>query len=373
MMNKNTELFAQNNFEQYRIINNNNGNTESTNNYTPLFIKYVQLKQQDSASMLLQYWQNKTEMDEQLMLAKVIYAGAFNNYDSNIIDDHFLNYYYEIHHDYNLKTKDSNKYQNLLYKDLLEFAQQNMDTYEHKYPEGSDEKILCMSMEATNQRFCENISSPKYKKKKLGQLFLQKLNELEKAPDIEGELFTGKWIPLANTSVLGIHTIIGGKFGLKSRTYSLLFSCEYRVLQKHSEYQYNLGSSTVSSNYSQSYLIGFSFEKLLKKIGKNEFYFQCGAGKELMYPNNEFVLPNVVQNNDAYALYTYYGNGGFGYNLYINETKYLGFQLLCTLSDYSKEKIVDFKEHAISIRLSYGILSNERIKKLYVIKCKNTE
>ena len=338
-----------------------------TINCTSLFIDYYSENKLDTANNLLQYWQKKCEMSDAIQRAKILLSLKENNYNDSILDDRIFDYIYQYqyrvnsqnnHNHYSVKINNRGLYyyynrnfDYALYEYFDDFLRNEFDKLKLLFNENQIEYFWCEVFGTSNANAFLMLQNKNYNSiidKKYKNIIVQN----SKSPKIHFAFITGIWMPLGKLNTLGLHPEIGLQGGWKTGKMNYDFTLMFRFI-KTPNYYFAYRKETNTFEQTNRFVGGYmGFDVGRDILVKKRHELQVVGG--IAWDFIEVLEENKKLNLKAVESNSYNINAGLAYRFYIKDNFYLGLKAKYNVVDYTLNKVIDLKGHAVTVHFSIG-------------------
>jgi len=333
-----------------------------------LIMYFDAIQDYDSASFILDNWQDVCGQSEPILRARILFAIHNNTfseemYDSTIID-HVLNYMMRmdtlspswLYNDY------QDYFGNIPFRGEYDFFTQSI----------ADEllqEVFYDPAELLFSEFYANVLTDPikaiqkdtvYANTLLRGYYYQRVDKYRYKPDYHYSFFTGMWIPFDNAALLGNHFNFGFQFGLRSKKMIYSLSIDAKVGKSKNEYTFMKdGYSETTSTFLGIYF-GVDIERELIAFGKNKISMLAGLG----YDGFDAVKVNTEDDNPdndkSHMISSLNTNFGLGYRHFFTKGEYIGLQGKYNIVNFSNPGGTNFSGNTLTISLIVGGFFNEK-------------
>ena len=345
------------------------------NNSSRLIMKYYNVRDLDSALLVLNDWQTACGISEPIVRTRILLAisdNAFNEniYDSTIVDD-VLNYMQRIETttpDYLYKNYKSYFGFVPIRSEYDYFTQSLADTMLSKGFDTPLELLLCQFYaNIVTNPFAVILNNALYNDTDIKKYYTIRTSKCLTGYGLNMNLFAGTWIPTGNASLLGVHPLIGIQGGIKVNKTTYNLSLAFKFLNSPNKYAILYDGAIDSTNYFLGGYIGADIEREIYKGKKNEFNLLAGLG----YDGFESVkTANTNEDSKAgHSINSLNTNFGIGYRYFYKKDSYIGIQAKYNIVNYTNRGGTNLMGDCFTITISIGGLTNvAKVNCLYELR-----
>ena len=332
---------------------------------TKLFEEYYQNNDIDLAKKLLNYWEEKCEVSEPLLRAKILIAIHENRFFEGLLTDNGIIYILKYKDRMKIIEENQQKFYEY-YQDYYDFVPvgKDFDTFTRKafaelkknFSSETTEYLLCDFYGGNDKDIFEKLQTNTYESSFLAKEYKARVNHYLELPEFHMSLLTGAWIPTGSLSVLGTHPELGFQMGWKKKKMNYDMVMSFRFLKSANEYMARRDKLEpfIPTKHFFSGHIGMEIGREIYAKGKNEIQIVGGLafdGFDALKEDKKAGLKNASASS-------YNFNFGIAYRYYFKNNTYLGLRVKYNIVDYTLSKVVDFTGNPISLQLSIGWLEN---------------
>ena len=327
-------------------------------NCTYLFEKYISQDMQDSARMLLNYWQGRCRMEEMMQRTKILYALRYHTYADSCIDDHALYYMRQYRDLVKYLGTHSPADDESVFRGFDDYTLSLSRSLKNEYEEGTIEHLLCRFYSGEVDSALSEIRKPHYASSKIHRLYLQEVNRCNQIFEGHWAAMAGMWIPTGGATRLGVHPQLGIQGGVESGRFTADGTLLFRFLDTPSPYmawnpQLNV---TTWTNYYLGFYMGADFGYRLNTKGENGVYVLAGIG----YDGFDAFSYDYEDVDNAPTADSFNFNFGSGYRVALKNGKFIGLQVKYNVVDYSHSHIVEFTGNTVTVDIVFGGVTQDK-------------
>lgn len=330
------------------------------------FVQYMQSKQYDSASYILNNWERECGIREPIFRARVMLAMARNQDADMLIDEQTFNqiFDYESRAEM-LRTRNYIQYDyGRPYYGYIPIGQE-FDSFLISFFKGVYEKanrksvnyLLSEYYSISTDSLLYRIQSEEYIGTNLYNEYYRRVNKYLYKPELHYAFLAGIWIPTGDARILGMHPEVGMQVGAKYKKINIDLTVAFKFLKSKTPYYATRVRSDKSVVYTDDFFGGYfgldgGYDIITKK--NHEVQLLTGIGID----GFDAIEADTINNLKSESTWTYNFNFGCGYRYYFSGTGYIGLQCKYNIVNYALRDVIDFTGNPITIRFVIGGLSN---------------
>jgi len=330
------------------------------------FIKYIEESKLDSAKSLLQYWESKCGQREPIFRAKILLALKLYEYNDSLLFDGVLNNVFNYQNRSNMiKYADYSAYDNyksyfgytppnqIFDKFTKEWAIQLKDQYESNTIE-----YMWAEFYGNNQdTIFSKLQSNSHKDSKLSSEYHEQVDRYVKMFESHLSWITGVWIPTGPLSIVGIHPELGFQVGIKHKKMNYDLTMTFKFLDSPNVFEAIRPENGLPAEPTRHFFgghLGFDIGRDIWVRDQHELQLTGG----LAYDGFDVLEEDKDKDLNSASASSYNFNAGLGYRYYINSNFYLGIRAKYNVIDYTKNNVINYKGHPITIQFIIGGVNN---------------
>jgi hypothetical protein len=327
-----------------------------------LIPEYYQRGNRDTINGIMQYWEEKCGLSEELFRLKVLLAIQADTFNEKTYSNlPVLNYVltYKDWRIYYLKISQQAYYKNIV------LSNANFDRFTQNLAEALSRKNKLQPIEKfyvnlyakkDSNSFLEPLKDSALNATMLKKQYDSTLKHYLKKPKTHLSFFSGIWIPTQNLKTLGIHPILGTQMGFETRKFCFDITGEVRFLKSANPYHVEKDGVHYSTQHYFGGLLGLDAAYSLGKRNKNELLISCGAA----YEGFDALTQKSTSGKEETlkSIGTFNLNPGISIRRFIFKRSYIGLDFRYNIINYNNKNGTDISGNAFTIRLKYGVLSN---------------
>jgi len=331
-------------------------------NCASYFVEYYQEGKIDSASQMVDYWQDKCDYRDPVIRAKMLLDLKTGHFSEWFVDDNIFDFISICIYRYNsLSLSAANSYDNnqaefAYIEPLGEFDKaiaKLAAELQSFYPVDSYERLWVNFLAHPSTDIFLAIQNGQFADTQFAKLYQQRLQQLLKIRELNIALMGGIWIPTGQLTTLGCHPGLGFQFGSHSQKSFWDLTMIFRfgdTSHTYYAYPYTYSKEKVPTNYYFGGYIGLDWAKPIVHRPEFDYLVLLGFGYDGFDVNDlNYYDP------DASSVNSYNFNVGLGYNFYYSTGAYLGIQAKYNIIDYTLNDVIDLRGNALTINILWGV------------------
>ena len=329
------------------------------------FVKYMQENKLDSATNLLQYWEDKCGRREPVFRAKVLLALQQYAFNDSLLTDGVLNNIFNYQNrDQMIKNANYQAYDD--YRSYFGFTppNQEFDKYtkelaaqlKNQFEENTIEYLLSEFYGENADTIFSKLQTKKYQDTKLAKDYHEVVEAYVKMYEAHISWITGVWIPTGKLAALGAHPELGFQTGIKHRKMNYDMTMTFKFVNTRNPYNATrpeTGLVEPTNKFFGGHL-GFDIGRDIWVHNQHELQLTGGIafeGFDVFEADENLGYKNASANS-------YNFNIGLGYRYYLKHNLYLGLRAKYNVVDYTLSKVIDYTGHPITIQFIVGGVDN---------------
>lgn len=328
-----------------------------------VFASYIEKRDIDSAKLILNYWEEKCEVSEPIMRAKIlINLLGFKSIDY-LVNDNFMWYIYNFQDRQDFELQRFNYYdaepyfgfvkpQSLFDRVVAKSFTQLLDNYDLD----NQSKLISKLYSGESDSIFYELQKEEFSKSPIADEYWAEVNRVKSLIESHFGWITGVWIPTGKLTTLGVHPDLGFLGGWKKEKWNYDFIMAFKFLKAKNEYLARRKSSNTNELTDHFFggQIGFEVGRDIFTRKNHEFQLISGVAIDGI----DVLEEDVDRNLDARSIVSYNFNIGLGYRVYTNGNFYLGLRAKYNVIDYTINDATDLTGNAFSLQLVVGNVNN---------------
>jgi hypothetical protein len=326
-----------------------------------LIPEYYQKERLDSVQILMDYWEHKCGMNEELYRAKFLFSILNRTFDDKKLDTNIFN---------DILQRNANKvYANSArhyYRPRFEYK---MDTIFDNFITRLGRRVLNQNLTKTEAFLVKSyvdtvptqlseLDNKMYNNTNIQRLYFQYKDRRFKKPNVHIGLYGGYFNLTGNNKILGDKGILGAYMGYQfnKNQIDLIGDVKFGRVQE-TYYVVNKGK-LVGTNECSGLYLGLEYSRVLVKKPLFDLLFLAGAGGERITSIYEDKTNNITPK----FFWSPTFNGGLGFRRYYNTNKldfenipYWGLQMRFNYLNFVNTGGTDISGDAFSFRFILGL------------------
>lgn len=191
----------------------------------------------------------------------------------------------------------------------------------------------------------------------LSKYYARHVNRVERRAKVDAAFIVGTWMPYGNANTLGTHPSFGFLFGFSKKRMMFDMVMEFRTGKPNNSYQVmHQGLLVTTDHYFGGYFgvdVGYEF----MSYGRSRFYFMTGIAAD----GFDSIEPEEDQKGKSFFVLNL--NAGAGWKLFTRDGSYVGLDLRHNWMNYENTGGTPLDGNAVTLRLLYGIIKNDKQKR----------
>lgn len=311
----------------------------------------------DTVKSIMQYWEEKCGVCEELIRLKILLAIEADTFDekmySNLPIFNYIylfkhkNEYYQMYH-----------YDNTQIPSFEKFTKNLAERLSTKSNLKLEEKFFTSlyAMNSNGNQF-ELLNDSTFQHSNLKKQYDSLVKYYTKKSQFHTSIFSGIWLPSKNLKVLGNHPLLGTHIGFEKGRFCYDLTLEFRFLKSANPYWVEKDNIVYKTQHYFGGLAGIDIGYSLLNQNKNQLLISFGIAYE-----GFDALTNVNGNGveeTIKSINTLNLNPGVSFRRFYWGRNYLGIDIRYNFVDYKNYNGTNLSGNAMSIRFKYGIMSNK--------------
>ncbi len=363
-----TTSIAQENHLEARLNKEFPRCTDISQNSCVLIQQLVESNKLDSVQVVLNYWKDHCGMNTSIRIMQEMLSIATSGH--SLADSTWLqNFNYLMHP----RTNFYRWYGRYSYREnpdpsliqdteklLTQLADQRTDLSE------LDRCFVDFHMEYNKSLFVK-LSENKFSGTTIQDQYNNIVNQFKDAPLFRQEFFSGIWIPDGNATKLGLHPVIGVKFGAVLKRWSHDLVGNVKFGNTTNPYSVFKNDSLFTTNHFTGGYIGYQCGFSFIRREKVNLSFNLGTGYDGFSTAEKLNTDNEEEDNSSttVGVNSYNLNSGLSFRYNWNAFGYLGMDVLYNVVHYNTRGGSNLSGNVLELRLTLGGLHNTQKKSQY--------